>query len=116
MRRTPIRRLSAAILHSARGRILLGVAVLFVCWQAWLSIAAPGKVSSEIDRSRARVNLLVVLPFKPQRFHVLTFQQYGRVSGTTDRTIELRGARPDSLNTIARYYWVSRIDPLPPNQ
>lgn len=116
MRRTPAQRLAIAVLRSGKGRVILGVIALFLGWQVWLSAVAPGKVSPAIDRSRARVNLLVVLPFKPQRFHVLAFQRYGRVSGTTDRTIELRGARPDALNTIARYYWVSRIDPLPPNQ
>lgn len=105
-----------AILATGRGKIVVAAIVLFVCWQAWLSFAAPGKVSAEIDRSRSRVNLLVVLPFQPERFHVLRFQQYGRVTGTTDDSVELRGVRPESLNEIARYYWVSSVKPLPPEQ
>ncbi|MFA7664813.1 MAG: hypothetical protein WCY32_01685 [Burkholderiaceae bacterium] len=104
------------VLRSAKGRAVLGAIVLYLCWQLWLSLAAPGKISPEIDRSQTRVNLLVYLPFVPERFHVLTFQKYGRVSGTTDDSIELRGVRPDSLNAIARYYWVARVAPLPPDQ
>ena len=107
-------RLVRAVLGSTRGRIVLGAFLAWLCFQAWLSIAAPGKVSPEIDRSRARVILLVKLPFTPERFHVLTFQKFGRVSGTTDDSVELRGVRPDTLETIARYYWVSRVEPLPP--
>lgn len=105
-----------AILRTTRGRIVLGAVVLYLAWQAWLSIAAPGKVSPEIDRSTAKVNLLVRLPFRPERFHVLMFQKFGRVSGTTDDSVEVRGVEPASLNAIARYYWVSRVEPLPPDQ
>lgn len=105
-----------AILRSTRGRVVLGVIALWLAWQAWLSVAAPGKVSPAIDRSKPKVNLLVTLPFRPERFHVLMFQKYGRVSGTTDDSVELRGVLPENLNSIARNYWVSRVDPLPPDQ
>ena len=56
------------------------------------------------------------LPFPPERFHVLMFQRFGRVSGTQDQSVEVRGVDPARLNAIARYYWVSRIEPLPNNQ
>jgi hypothetical protein len=105
-----------AILRSTRGRIVIGAILAWLAWQGWLSLAAPGKVSPEIDRSRARVNLLITLPFRPERFHVLMFQKYGRVSGTTDDSVELRGVAPVNLNAIARYYWVRRVAPLPPDQ
>lgn len=104
------------ILRSPQGRIVLGAFVLYLLWQAWLGLAAPAKVSSEIDRGRPRVNLLVTLPFTPERFHVLMFQKFGRVSGTTDNSVEVRGVDPAQLNSIARYYWVSRVEPLPPDQ
>jgi len=106
----------AAILRSTRGRIVIGVILAALVWQGWLSVAAPGKVSPDIDRSRARVNLIVILPFRPERFHVLMFQKFGRVSGTTDDSVELRGVAPANLNAIARYYWVRRVEPLPPDQ
>jgi hypothetical protein len=105
-----------AILRSTRGRIVLAAIALYLLWQLWLAVAAPGKVSPAIDRGKPKVNLLVTLPFRPERFHVLMFQKYGRVSGTTDDSVELRGVVPENLNTIARYYWVSRVEPLPPDQ
>ena len=105
-----------AVLRSTRGRIVLGAIALYLLWQLWLTVTAPAKVSPGIDRGRPKVNLLVVLPFRPERFHVLMFQKYGRVSGTTDDSVELRGVLPENLNSIARHYWVSRVDPLPPDQ
>lgn len=95
--------------------ILAGVLGLYLCWQAWLTLAAPGKVSTDIDRSKPRVNLLVSLPFRPERFHVLQFQKYGRVSGTTDTAVELRGVSPAQLHALARPYWVARVELLPPD-
>jgi hypothetical protein len=102
--------------RSARARLLLGLLLLYLAWQAWLFVAAPYKVSPEIERGKPRVNVMVHLPFQPERFHVLMFQKYGRVSGTTDTGVEVRGVPPAQLNGIARHYWVSRIDPLPPDQ
>jgi hypothetical protein len=43
---------------------------------------------------------------------VLTFQQFGRVSGTQDETIELRGVQVANLDAVARPYWVKRVEPL----
>lgn len=102
--------------RSARARLLLGLLLLYLLWQGWLFLAAPSKVSPDIERDKPRVNVMVSLPFEPQRFHVLMFQKYGRVSGTTDSAVEVRGVPPAQLNAIARHYWVSRIDPLPPDQ
>ncbi|WP_326542387.1 hypothetical protein [Pseudorhodoferax sp.] len=103
-------------LRSGRARLLLGVLALYLLWQAWLSIAAPSKVSPEIERGKPRVNVMVSLPFEPERFHVLMFQKYGRVSGTAGNTVEVRGVPQEQLHAMARHYWVSRIDPLPPDQ
>ena len=43
---------------------------------------------------------------------MLAFQQYGRVSGTQDETIEVRGVQVANLNAVARPYWVKRVAPL----
>ena len=106
----------STILRSPQARIVLAALALYLLWTIWLFAVAPGKVSPQIDRTRARVNLIVTLPFRPERFHVLMFQRFGRVSGTTDDSVEVRGVDPQQLHAIARYYWVSRIDPIPQNQ
>lgn len=98
-------------LASTRLRILLGLGVLYLFWQAWLVITAPVKIANGFP-DRARVNALITLPFPPERFHLLAFQRHGRVSGTDGNTVELRGIAKDQLTAIARLYWVRRIEPL----
>ena len=99
-------------LDSARGRIALGLLALYLAWQLFLSLAAPAKVAPGFPE-RERVNALVTLPFAPERFHVLAFQRYGRVSGTGENTVELRGVRRADLAAVARPYWVRRVEPMP---
>ena len=100
-------------LQSRKTHVLLTVVVLYFVWQVWLSLAAPGKVAAFPGGSE-KVNILVTLPFPPERFHVQLFQTYGRVSGTQDNAVEVRGVKRTDLATIARPYWVSRVEPLQP--
>jgi hypothetical protein len=100
-------------LKSRKTHVLLVLLVLYIGWQAWLTIAAPGKVTSDFPADKQRVNVLVTLPFPPERFHVQVFQNYGRVSGTQDNTIEVRGVKRADLVALARPYWVRRVEPLP---
>ena len=100
-------------LQSRKTHVLLTVFVLFVAWQVWLTLAAPHKIAT-FSGSSEKVNILVMLPFPPERFHVQLFQTYGRVSGTQDNAVEVRGVKRADLATIARPYWVSRVEPLQP--
>jgi hypothetical protein len=106
-------RLLSAILTSTKGRIVIGAVAAYLAWQLWLSLAAPQKIAPGFTAERPRANILVTLPFPPERFHVLYFQRYGRVSGTQDNSIEVRNVRPADLNAVARPYWVRRVEPLP---
>ncbi|HUL64829.1 MAG TPA: hypothetical protein VLW55_09455 [Burkholderiaceae bacterium] len=100
--------------RSTRGRIVIGAVVAFVVWKLALVLLAPGKVVSGFTpNARGQVNVLVTLRCMPERFHVLAFQQYGRVSGTHDDAIEVRGVSVANLNAVARPYWVKRVEPLP---
>ena len=101
------------VLGSGRGRLVLGAFLLYLAWQGWLGLAAPGKIAAGLNAGTEKVNILVTLPFAPERFHVIVFQRYGRVSGTQDNTIEVRGVRIADLNAVARPYWVTRVEPLP---
>jgi hypothetical protein len=100
-------------LQSRKTHVLLAVVALYLAWQIWLSLAAPRKVA-DFPGASEKVNILVTLPFPPERFHVQLFQTYGRVSGTQDNAVEVRGVKRTDLATIARPYWVSRVDPLQP--
>lgn len=97
---------------SRKARVLLVVLAAYLLWQGWLSLAAPGKIVDGFPEGRPRVNVLVTLSFPPERFHVQVFQGFGRVSGTQDNAIEVRNVRREELTTVARPYWVRRVEPL----
>ena len=100
-------------LRSRKTHILLLLAACYLAWELWLTIAAPYKIGDFGDGPE-KVNVLVTLPFPPERFHVQLFQTYGRVSGTQENAVEVRGVKRADLTTVARPYWVTRVEPLQP--
>ena len=100
------------VLASTKGRIVLLVLVGIVCWHVWLSLAAPFKIASDMPTDRNRVDVEVTLSFVPERFHVQELQRHGRVSGTSDNTVEVRGVNRANLHALARPFWVRRVEPL----
>ena len=93
---------------------MIGAIIALLLWKAALVLIAPSKVSPGFKpNARGQVNVIVTLRFVPERFHVLAFQQHGRVSGTQDNSIEVRGVAYAELNTVARPYWVQQVAPLP---
>jgi hypothetical protein len=102
-----------ALLRSPKGRAVLAALVCYALWQLWLTLAAPGKIAAGFPDGAEQVDILVTLPFPPERFHVQAFQAYGRVSGTQEKAIEVRGVRRADLPAVARPYWVRRVEPLP---
>ncbi|WP_339028098.1 hypothetical protein WI604_24880 [Bradyrhizobium symbiodeficiens] len=100
-------------LRSRKAHILMAAAAGYLAWQLWLTIAAPQKIANFAGGSD-KVNILVVLPFEPERFHVQLLQTYGRVSGTQEKSVEVRGVKRADLTTVARPYWVTRVEPLQP--
>ena len=104
--------LVSEVVRSTQGRVVLGVDRGWLGFQLWLTLAAPGKISPELGGTSEKVNVQVELPFTPERFHVLAFQQYGRVTGADDHSIELRGVKRTDLNAVARPYWVTAVGPI----
>lgn len=100
-------------LRSRKAHILIAVAICYLAWQLWLTIAAPTKIA-KFAGSSEKVNILVRMPFEPERFHVQLMQTYGRVSGTQEKSVEVRGVKRADLTTVARPYWVTRVEPLQP--
>ena len=105
-------KLLRVILSSGRGRIVVGIAALYLGWQAWLMLAAPGKVADSLRTGKPRVNVQVTLAFPPERFHVLALQRFGRVSGTENNSVEVRGVNQEDLNAVAKPYWVRSVGPM----
>lgn len=100
-------------LRSRKTHILLVLAACYLAWELWLTIAAPHKIA-DFASGTEKVNVLITLPFPPERFHVQLFQTYGRVSGTQENAVEVRGVKRADLTTVARPYWVTRVEPLQP--
>ena len=101
------------VFRSRKFQILLAIALCYVAWQVWLTIAAPNKITGLAGESD-KVNVLVTLSFPPERFHFQRFQAYGRVSGTEQNAVEVRGVKRVELTTVARPFWVRRVEPLQP--
>lgn len=96
-------------------RVVIALAVLTLIWQVWLAYQAGPKIPSGLFSHvspRGTVDLMVTLRFPPERFHILTFQRFGRVSGIEGRALELRGVPVGRVREIAKFYWVSEIAPL----
>jgi hypothetical protein len=109
----------AKVWASRRGRVIVFALALYLGWQAWLSITVSGKIAPDVTHavsSRGTVDLLVTLPFPPERFHILVFQRYGRVSGTSGNTAEVRGVKLRDVTGLARHYWVRRVEVLRESQ
>lgn len=105
-----------AFLRSSRTRTVLGVMACWLGFQLWLTVAAPGKISPDLSRASGRVNVQIDLPFTPERFHVLAVQRYGRIAGADEHSIELRGVRTSDLTSLARPFWVRKVEPLSEDQ
>lgn len=103
------------VLASRAGRLGLAALAVILVWQVWLSQQAAAKMPPDLDAyvsPRGTVDLRVTLRFPPERFHVLMFQRFGRVSGTEGDTIEMRGVSVRRVREIARFYWVREITPF----
>ena len=100
--------------RSTRARVVFAVVLAWAIFQLWLTLAAPGKISPELAGTSDKLNVQIELPFMPERFHILVFQQYGRVSGTDEHSVELRGVKRTDLTSVARPYWVTTVGPIKP--
>jgi hypothetical protein len=102
------------ILGTVGGRTLAILIVLLLAYQAWLGISAAGKVADGVGDDpdqRGRFAVDVVLGFPPERFHVLELQEYGRIRGTSDNVLHLHMVTQESVDAMARKYWIKEIRP-----
>lgn len=91
------------------------IVVLALAWQIYLSATAPGKIDpvlrAEVEQGRP-LSIAVELGFPPERFHTLFLQDYGRVVKVEGNEVRLRSVRPESVDLLARVYWIDRLEPL----
>ncbi|MCS6877917.1 MAG: hypothetical protein N2038_06355 [Geminicoccaceae bacterium] len=102
----------AALLATRQARSLLALLLLYGLWKLALVLLAPGKIDPAVPRARPRVDVVAVLRFPPERFHIEQLQKFGRVSGARDARVEVRAVRAGDLERLARPFWVVRIEPF----
>lgn len=105
-------KLLRAALATTRGKVILVVLVATAVFQTWLYLAAPGKIAPGVPEDSRRVDVLVTLPFPPERFHIGKLQAHGRVSGTRENSVQVRGVNRADLTSLARPFWVVEVAPL----
>ncbi len=98
-------------LRSGKTKAVLAVAAALIAFQVFQEAAAPGKIEHPLPPTR-RIDVIVTLPFPPERFHISRFQEFGRVSGADGNAVEVRGVHRDDLKKLARPYWVKRVEPI----
>jgi hypothetical protein len=94
-------------------RFLIVVVLLWLGWEAWLSVGAARRLGPELRRELdggGLVNVAVTLGFAPEDFHIRIFQGHGIVSGVRGNAVLLNRVKPADVRQIARYYWVGRIE------
>ena len=76
-------------------------------------LTAAERVDRRLLDAAAPVDVVVVLPFQPERFHNERLAQYGVFSGR-DRAvnrIRLRHVTPENLRSLAHLPWIERVEP-----
>lgn len=99
------------ITGSKQARALVAIGAVWALFEFGSTLLAPTKIDPRVPRDRRRVDVVAVLRFPPERFHIEHFQKLGRVSGTDGPRVEVRGVRPDDLAKLARPFWVVRVEP-----
>lgn len=100
-------------------RTVLFLAALIAAWMGWSgydALAAPRKIDPVLLPTLASgrsVNIWVELPFPPEEFHIRYLQDRGTVSGVQGHWIHLIRVRPAMAWSIARLYWVERLQSEP---
>lgn len=100
------------LLHTRLVKTLAVIVVLILAWQVYLAITGPAKIDADLAAQVAEgqpLQVAVSLGFRPERFHTLYMQDYGRVSRVDGNNIVLRDVRPESVRLLSRVYWVDRL-------
>ncbi|MBE3000993.1 hypothetical protein IDM40_20175 [Nocardiopsis sp. HNM0947] len=108
----PDRSLLSRAVRSATLRRIAVVVLLVLLYQAWLGLQSFGKVEPGVGEDPdqlGRFDVDVVLGFPPERYHLLKLQDHGRIAGTGDTVVHLRGVSPAGVDALTREYWIDGI-------
>ena len=98
-------------------KILIGIALiaLTLFGQQFYGMAtASGRLDPALRGATGPRSVVVVLDFRPERFHNERVQQYGAFAGRDGalNRMRLRNVTPDKLAQLAAVPWIARIEPM----
>jgi hypothetical protein len=96
-------------------RFLIVAGLLLGGYLTYGALSAPGRIAPALRAQLARggyADIAVVLPFAPEQFHLNMFQQIGTVRGVKGTTVMIARVPVAEVRRLARYYWITRIEPL----
>ncbi len=94
--------------------ITLLILAAMLAWRVWNVVATQQRMSPVLREVVAQgdgtVDIVVQLDFKLEAYHINFFQsQEGRVGRIKDRDVLLKRVPAESVKSIARNYWISKI-------
>ena len=101
-------------------RFLVAASLIFGLYWGWGSVTAPAKISPRLwavlEKNPSEVNITVTTKFPPEEFHISIYQQLGSMRGVIDSTAALYSMSVSDMKTLSRYYWVDKLDAIPPKK
>lgn len=94
--------------------IAVAVALVLSFAQIYGWLTSEGRIAPEVHQALQRspsINVVVTLPFAPERFHLDLFQAYGSVGVVRGNTVLLRRVRKEGIEALSRMYWISKVTP-----
>ncbi len=95
-----------------RSIILTSAAILliFLAYEIWTRSLA-GQIMADFrpDWDAESQDIVIVMPFEPEQFHMLKLQAAGRFISYENKEVTLFDVHPDDIRRLARNYWVSDI-------
>lgn len=102
-------------LSSTGVRTIAVLLLPYLIFKGWMYVAAPSRIDPAVAAQAAeggRIAVEVVLPFAPERFHVLKIQEHARIRRVNGNTVQVRSIDRAGIEALARsYYWIEQIRP-----